>query len=245
MTLLQRRPRGDRTTSPSQRLAVTPWRLDPRVAHLTLRVRYSGRLRSDELRSDLCQLHHQGFHGAVTAALAPGEQRAFRELGFAVVHRLHLLHRPVDGMPSRSPIGTRRARRHERDRVLAVDHAAFEPFWQIDEGGLTTALTATRTARLRVADDRDDGVVGYAVCGRTGGHGYVQRLAVHPTHQGRGLGAGLLLDGLRWLTRRGAREVSVNTQLGNERSLRLYRQLGFELQRDGLAVLQLDFGALT
>ena len=206
-------------------------------------------MRTDELRDDLCQLHHQGFQGAVTAALAPVEQRAFHDLGFAVVRRLHLLRRKVDVMPAAPTVRTRRGRKRDHARVLTVDHAAFDPFWQIDGDGLAAALAVTQASRLRVTDAADGpdggtGVVGYAVCGRTAGHGYVQRLAVHPDHQGRGLGAALLLDGLRWLTRWGAREIMVNTQLGNERSLRLYQHVGFRLVPDGLAVLRLDFGNL-
>jgi GNAT superfamily N-acetyltransferase len=67
----------------------------------------------------------------------------------------------------------------------------------------------------------------------------VQRLAVHPAVQGRGIGAALLSDGLRWLRRWGARDALVNTQEGNHRSLRLYQRAGFVLQPDGLAVLQI------
>jgi hypothetical protein len=78
------------------------------------------------------------------------------------------------------------------------------------------------------------------VCGRAGHRGYVQRLAVDPSAQGRGVGAGLLIDGLRWLRRWGARDALVNTQEGNARSLRLYQRSGFVLQPEGLAVLHLD-----
>ena len=81
--------------------------------------------------------------------------------------------------------------------------------------------------------------MGYAVCGRSGHRGYVQRLAVAPRAQGGGVGAALLLDGMRWLRRWGARDALVNTQEDNDRSLRLYQRTGFVLQPDGLAVLQL------
>jgi GNAT superfamily N-acetyltransferase len=81
------------------------------------------------------------------------------------------------------------------------------------------------------------GIVGYAVCGRAGHRGYVQRLAVAPSYQGRGVGAALLGDGLRWLRRWGARDALVNTQEDNDRSLRLYLRSGFVLQTDDLAVL--------
>jgi GNAT superfamily N-acetyltransferase len=98
-------------------------------------------------------------------------------------------------------------------------------------------LTATSTVHFQVARN-ESGIIGYAVCGRAGHRGYVQRLAVDPAAQGRGVGAALLVDGLRWLRRWGARDALVNTQVGNDRSLRLYQRSGFVLQPDGLAVLQ-------
>jgi ribosomal protein S18 acetylase RimI-like enzyme len=77
----------------------------------------------------------------------------------------------------------------------------------------------------------------YAVFGCGGDRGYVQRLAVHPRYRGRGLAEALLADGLRWLTRRGARSALVNTQEANDRALRLYQRVGFVLQPDGIIVL--------
>ena len=94
---------------------------------------------------------------------------------------------------------------------------------------------------FQVARDQR-GVVGYVVCGRAGHRGYVQRLAVTPRCQGRGVGAALLGDGLRWLRRWGARDALVNTQEDNRRSLRLYQRTGFVLQPDGLSVLELVLG---
>ena len=85
-------------------------------------------------------------------------------------------------------------------------------------------------------------VVGYAVTGRAGPRGYLQRLAVHPDHQRAGLGGALVVDGLRWLRRWGAKEVLVNTQEGNEPAVRLYEALGFQLRPEGLAVLRLALG---
>jgi ribosomal protein S18 acetylase RimI-like enzyme len=46
-----------------------------------------------------------------------------------------------------------------------------------------------------------------------------------------------VLDGLRWMKRRGASRAMVNTQERNTGALELYEQLGFHLQPGGLAVL--------
>jgi ribosomal protein S18 acetylase RimI-like enzyme len=80
-------------------------------------------------------------------------------------------------------------------------------------------------------------VTGYAVSGLAGRQGYLQRLAVDPTTWGQGQGRALVLDGLHWMRRRGARRAVVNTQVGNDRALALYEALGFQLQPTGLAVL--------
>jgi len=83
----------------------------------------------------------------------------------------------------------------------------------------------------------DHRVVGYCVTGRAGRRGYLQRLAVRPSQQGRGLGQALVADSLQWLKRRGVSSVVVNTQVENERALALYLAMGFRLQPSGLEVL--------
>jgi ribosomal protein S18 acetylase RimI-like enzyme len=79
--------------------------------------------------------------------------------------------------------------------------------------------------------------VGYAVTGRAGRRGFLQRLAVQPDHQRGGLGRALVLDGLRWLRRWRAERAVVNTQLENDAALALYENLGFRREPSGLSVL--------
>jgi ribosomal protein S18 acetylase RimI-like enzyme len=122
--------------------------------------------------------------------------------------------------------------------VLRIDHDAFDAFWRFDADGLRDALAATPVSRFRVA--RTDRVVGYAVTGRSHVHGYLQRLAVAPSEQGRGVGRALVVDALSWLRRRGAGSALVNTQESNKAALGLYEALGFEREPDGLDVLVLD-----
>jgi ribosomal protein S18 acetylase RimI-like enzyme len=139
---------------------------------------------------------------------------------------------PRPDVPRRRGAGPRR-----KSGLLKVDGAAFAPFWRLDRAGLQEAVRATRRHRLRVVLGDRRAVVGYVICGTSGGRGFVQRLAVAPPAQGRGIGKALLLDGLHWLRAAGAQEVAVNTQVGNERALALYRGVGFRDDPGGLAVL--------
>lgn len=225
------------------RLRISAWRGDRNTAHLTPG---RGRLTAAVVAHALVELAEGAYGTALTAALPAAEQGPFLDAGFEVHERLHLLVRTLDDLPQVAPASADLRRGHHADRpaVLAVDAAAFPTFWRLDKAGLEDALAATPTSRLRVAIGRTDprSLVGYAVTGRAGTRGYLQRLAVDPPAQGAGTGAALVVDGLRWLRRWGAKEVLVNTQESNAAAVRLYERLGFRLQTEGLAVLRRALG---
>ena len=188
------------------------------------------------------RLAADGWARVVTPALSPVEQEAYVANGFRLRERLHLLERAVrlpDARSRPAPLGMRLARATPGDRAaaLAVDADAFDPFWRLDERGLLEAIAATPASRFRVAR-REHATVGYAVTGRAGRRGYLQRLAVAPAHRRIGLASTLIADATRWLARCGARTVVVNTQEQNAAALALYEHLGFVLQPGGLAVLE-------
>lgn len=189
-----------------------------------------------EVRALAEQAGAEGVRRLVTGALTEVEGEPFARAGFTVHDRLHLLRHDLVDVPEPTgpPVRLRRARRTDTEEALAVDARAFEPFWRLDRAGLEDALAATASARFRVAVD--DRVVGYAVTGRSGARGYLQRLAVDPERWRQGLGAALVLDGLRWLRRRHVRVAVVNTQVGNEGAFSLYRRMGFVPEVNGLAV---------
>jgi ribosomal protein S18 acetylase RimI-like enzyme len=234
---------GHRLLSGSDpRLRVAPWRGDTTIAHITPG---RGRPTVAAVHRTLEELADRGYTSAITGALGVADQLPYRQAGFEVHERLHLLTRTLEHLPPAAPAHLRRGHHADRPRVLEVDAAAFPVFWRLDGPGLADALAATPTARFRVAGERRSGepVVGYAVTGRAGPRGYLQRLAVHPDHQRCGLGGALVVDGLRWLRRWGAKEVLVNTQEGNQAAVQLYEALGFEQRAEGLAVLRLVLGS--
>jgi ribosomal protein S18 acetylase RimI-like enzyme len=181
-------------------------------------------------------LFGQGYRDVLTSALAEEERRGFVAAGFEVRDTLHLLAHDLGSTPEAPPARLRRGRWTDRRTALDVDNRAFPAFWRLDEGGFREAMTATPSARFRVATV-DRRVMGYAITGRAGRRGYLQRLAVHPGTQGQGLGRALVADALEWLHRRGATQAVVNTQVENERALALYLATGFRLQPSGLQVL--------
>lgn len=223
----------DTVSSGGVELRVRPWRGAPDVAECLASP--PGALVPPRLVLDaLDRARRHGYRRVVTPALAPSDWRPFVDAGFELRERLHLLAHPLLDLPDRPHLALRRVTRRDHDRVLAIDAAAFQPFWRLDGPSLAEAVKATPATRFRITLDGD----AYVLIGRAGDRGYVQRLAVLPESQGRGLGADLTVDGLWWLRRWRVREALVNTQIANQRALDLYERLGFRRRPAGLAVLE-------
>lgn len=185
----------------------------------------------------------QGVNRVVTGALGSFELAPFVANGFSITEELHLLARELDVLPTphlSKGVVLRRGRGRDHLDLLAIDRAAFDEFWQLDQPGLDDALRATTKVRLRVATrgrGKRRSILGYAITGRSENTGYLQRLAVDPGEQRRGVGAALVIDGMRWLAWWKCERMLLNTQLGNDAALRLYRRLGFLRLPDRLSVL--------
>ena len=236
-----------------ERARAGPWRGDGRIAYLAPVPQ--GPVPSVEfIRRCLDTLAARGFTGVLTSALAPAEAQAFFAVGFVEHERLRLLSHDLRRLPA-APDGVtlRRGRDGDWPRVLEVDASAFDPFWRLDREGLDEALAATPLTRFRVVTqghakaglrgpNAKDSPVGYAVSGRAGTEGYLQRLAVLPSQRRAGLGTALVVDGLRWMRRWKVRRAVVNTQMGNEAALALYLRLGFVPEPADLTVLSAELG---
>lgn len=218
-----------------------PWRGDGLTAYLAP-VPNAPPPSAEFLRRCLATLASRGYLQVVTAALSPPEQDGFLAAGFSVREELRLLAMDLsaDLAPAPRALPMVRGAWRRREQVLAIDEVAFAPFWRFDHAGLVEALHATPSTRLRLAVPPQrprPPAVAYAICGRAGSRGFVQRLAVDPSVQRHGIGRSLLTDGLRWMRSGGASAAVVNTQQGNDAALALYLGMGFRPQPDGLSVL--------
>lgn len=226
-----------------RRLRVVPWQGDRYVA-LVGPIRAGRPPTSDEIRYCLRAIYRRGVDHAVTPAMSPYEAEPFYRAGFRLFERLHLLSCPVvaaAGHRVDSPARLVAGRSWHDRSVLALDARAFRGFWRFDDLALNEAKTATPNRRYRVAK-LNGRVVGYAITGRAGKRGYLQRLAVDPEVQGLNIGRQLVHDSFNWLAKRDCAMSLVNTQETNQRALGLYESIGYRRQQEGLVVLRWDKG---
>ena len=189
------------------------------------------------IRECLDRLAMANVQQAVTPALTAAEEPTWTAAGFRAATELALLRLDLTRPRQRhraAAVPVRRCTRRDWPSLEALDRRAFGAFWHLDATTLADAADVTSMARVRVAGDQP---VGYAICGLSDTTGYVQRLAVDPVDQGRGIATALLDDGLTWLDRHGAVDAYVNTEPTNERALALYAAFGFTPERERLVVL--------
>ncbi|RLC61686.1 MAG: hypothetical protein DRI80_08170 [Chloroflexota bacterium] len=142
-------------------------------------------------------------------------------------------------LPDKNAVGVRLRPASDADipAVVAVDRAAFTPHWWHSE--TTMRRRAAVASHFAVAEMAGE-VAGYAEGELRLPKAHLNRIAVHPAYQGRGIGTLLLRDALRAFWRSGAEQVTLNTQADNRYSQRLYRRFGFEPTGDAVTVWELQ-----
>ncbi len=124
------------------------------------------------------------------------------------------------------------------ESLLDVDRAAFDAFWRFDRHGLQEAIDATSATTTLTIAGPDADPIAYAVLGLGNAISYLQRLAVHPSWQGAGMGRSLVRAAVRTARAAGSRAMVLNTQQDNEAAIGLYESEGFLIEPSALAVLQ-------
>ena len=164
------------------------------------------------------------------------------DMGFLHIDSVINLARKQQPIPQMSlaPVRIRRPRRWELSSVLAVDHAAFGPLWQMRDHDLREA--GHRATRYTVAHDGER-LVGYQLSIRYGRSLHLARLAILPEAQNQGVGRALVHDLLNYAQSKGIEQVTVNTQHSNLNSQRLYERMGFEPDGSSLPVFIWEFSA--
>jgi len=225
---------------------VRQWPSRPDIAHLVL-TDHTVAPSSASLAEWTHSLKSEGYGFIRTGALSPSATEPFEQSGFYEIQKLALLRmkKPLPHLFTRTtarPHHEMRPLRSQRsfDVAARLDHLAFDSGWELDVDGIEEACRATPVHRIRLAVTATDEPAGYMITGRNGSAGFIQRLAVDPTHEGQGVATSLLQDGLGWLARRRVTDILVNTHLDNQRALSLYQRIGFEQLPENLRVMELS-----
>lgn len=131
------------------------------------------------------------------------------------------------------PVRLRPAANDDFPALAALDRRAFPPTWW--RSAASMKRRARTSSRFSVVEHQGQ-VIGYAERELHPPAAHLNRIAVAPAYQSRGIGALLLKDALAQMWRGGAEMVSLNTQRSNRRSCRLYERFGFTPTGDGVIV---------
>ena len=184
------------------------------------------------------QLFELGVPSVLSPPLPPAARGAWLDAGFSPTLDLALMRLALEEQP-RCPdhlvvdgdaIG--------RTSLLDIDRAAFSDFWRFDANGLDEAIQATSTSDILVIRDQNSGAAGFAVVGYGSAIAYLQRVAVHPDWQGRGMGRSLVRVAARRARASGARVMLLNTQFDNRAAIDLYESEGFVLLPEPLTLMR-------
>jgi ribosomal-protein-alanine N-acetyltransferase len=134
-----------------------------------------------------------------------------------------------------SSVSIRSMNRDDLPAVTEVDNLAFRPLWRNSQASLESAFKQAAVATIAEIGST---IVGYQLSTANHLGGHLARLAVHTQFQGLGIGYHLLRDVLIQFDKRGARQVTVNTQIDNATSLALYEKAGFQRTGESYPIYQ-------
>jgi ribosomal protein S18 acetylase RimI-like enzyme len=171
------------------------------------------------------------------------EAGLFSELGFGLIERIVFFDRNIPVKGSRDDKGWdvevpaleySVATMADLDALLEVDHTSFPWLWWNSRDEMGTYLL-TKDVVVFLARWNSE-PVGYASFTMYNGWSHLDRLAVIEGQQGHGYGAAQLVNVMREMQSRGARNVGLSTQEQNVQSHRLYKRFDFRLGRESMAL---------
>lgn len=187
--------------------------------------------RAMPMTSDLTQwcdeLAALGYQHVRTSAVAGAVTGELESAGFTVFQQLALLEHTEVRRAARAlgeVAATTRLLATQRPAASRIDAAAFGREWALDQVALHEVCAATPRHHARGVGAP---LSGYAISGRDGRQGFLQRLAVHPDAQRQGLGLALVADSLTWMARWRVERALVNTPTDNQGALDLYQRVGY------------------
>jgi [ribosomal protein S18]-alanine N-acetyltransferase len=124
------------------------------------------------------------------------------------------------------------------DGLAALETAVFDPLWRFSKETLKLARRDAVSFDVAYLGDR---LVGYQISsgGRFGAH--LVRLTIAPDLQGHGIGTAIFAHAIQEYDRRGYQHITLNTQVDNDASHRLYKKFGFSAAGEQMPMWVMTF----
>ncbi|MDV7390860.1 GNAT family N-acetyltransferase [Arthrospira platensis SPKY1] len=158
------------------------------------------------------------------------------QLGFTRVNAIETYKKDDVTAPAPPPVAgltIRPVRAADLETLAAIEVAAFEPLWRHSAAAL--ALARNQASSFDVAE-LDGEIVGFQFSTGRRHYAHLARMTIAPRVQGRGVGSALLAHAIDGYRRNGLHAVTLNTQVDNVASQRLYRRFGFQPTGERLPV---------
>jgi len=155
---------------------------------------------------------------------------------FETMEWIVILERTTAEPPPPPPAPAKISALHSSDigNLIRLDALAFDHIWHKSTNNFAEAIAQ---GHLLYGAELDGRLVGYAWCEIHPRHAHLNRLAVRPDYQGRGIGAQLLHWTITETLARGVAKITLNTQELNHRSIALYQRFGFAVTNQRMPVL--------
>lgn len=140
--------------------------------------------------------------------------------------------------PSLHPLTFRPAQLDDLATLADIEAAAYAPLWRHSSQALAHAFSQAFSFDVIEVDGR---IIGFQLSTRSGYNGaHLARMTIRPEWQQQGVGSALLTHTLQQYQTHGIRHVSLNTQVENIASQRLYKKFGFQANGERLPIWCLD-----
>lgn len=190
--------------------------------------------------------HASGFlagSGLTVAAITVSDwfSDLLKDSGFTSTQEIVVLEHKAKAFEQRLPpagLVIREMVEADLPSVTRVDWDGFDRLWRNSAPAIQSGLMQAGFAVVAVLNDE---IVGYQISTHNSYGAHLARLAVASKMQGQGIGYLLIQDLLNKCRQIGLYRLTVNTQSDNQKSLALYRRIGFDLTGEHYAVFTYPF----
>lgn len=185
-------------------------------------------------------LHHQGVTQLAWLAVEEWPRPLLPKLGFARGSSIETYVKEDRQLPEVASVPgliIRQVYSTDFEALAELEEASFAPLWRQSAQALAIARPQSLSFDVALLDDE---IVGYQLSAQAETGAHLVRLTVHPEKHGLGIGSALLKHAFAYYYRQGLYTVSLNTQVENSASQKLYLKFGFRPSQQRLPIWILD-----